>query len=43
VVEGKKGEIFLPAIGEVIQTVDREKGVMKVNRKEGLWEEDDEV
>jgi len=43
VVEGKRGEIFLPATGEVIQTVDREKGVMKVNRKEGLWEEDDEV
>jgi len=43
VVEGKRGEIFLPATGEVIQSVDRKKGVMKVNRKEGLWEEDDEV
>jgi dTDP-4-amino-4,6-dideoxygalactose transaminase len=31
------------ATGEVIQSVDRKKGVMKVNRKEGLWEEDDEV
>jgi len=43
VVEGKRGEIFLPATGEVIQNIDRKKGVMKVNRKEGLWEEDDEV
>jgi len=43
VVEGKRGEIFLPATEEVIQNVDRKKGVMKVNRKEGLWEEDDEV
>jgi len=43
VVEGKRGEIFLPATGEVIQNIDRKKGVMKVNRKEGLWEEDDEI
>jgi 16S rRNA processing protein RimM len=43
VVEGKRGEILLPATGEVIQNVDREKGVMRVNRKEGLWEEEDEV
>jgi 16S rRNA processing protein RimM len=43
VVEGKRGEIFLPATGEVIQNIDRKKGVMRVNRKEGLWEEDDEV
>ncbi len=43
VVEGKRGEIFLPATAEVIQSVDRKKGVMKVIRKEGLWEEDDEV
>jgi 16S rRNA processing protein RimM len=43
VVEGKRGEIFLPATGEVIQDIDPEKGVMKVNRKEGLWEEEDEV
>jgi 16S rRNA processing protein RimM len=43
VVEGKRGEIFLPAIEEVIQSVDRKRGVMKVNRKEGLWEEEDEV
>ena len=43
VVEGKRGEIFLPARGEVIQSIDRKKGVMKVLRMEGLWEEKDEV
>ncbi len=43
VVEGKRGEIFLPAIEEVIRSVDRRRGVMKVNRKEGLWEAEDEV
>jgi len=43
VVEGKRGEIFLPATEEVVQGVDRERGVMKVSRKNGLWEEEDEV
>jgi 16S rRNA processing protein RimM len=43
VIEGKKGEILLPATEEVIQRVDLEKGVIKVNWMEGLWEEDDEV
>jgi 16S rRNA processing protein RimM len=43
VVEGKRGEIFLPATEEVIQSVDRERGVMKVSRKDGLWEEEDEI
>ncbi len=43
VVEGKKREIFLPATEEVIQKVDLEKGVMKVIRMEGLWEDEDEV
>jgi 16S rRNA processing protein RimM len=43
VVDGKRGEIFLPATEEVIQGVDLEKGVMKVSRKDGLWEEEDEV
>ncbi len=43
VVDGKRGEIFLPATEEVIQGVDLEKGVMKVSRKGGLWEEEDEV
>lgn len=43
VVEGKRGEIFLPATEEVIRCVDRENGIMKVSRKDGLWEEEDEV
>ena len=43
VVEGKRREILLPATEEVIQSVDREKGVMMVSRKDGLWEEEDEV
>ncbi|MGQ9647829.1 MAG: ribosome maturation factor RimM [Thermodesulfobacteriota bacterium] len=43
VVEGKRGEIFLPATEEVIESVDLKMGVMKVNRKEGLWEAEDEV
>jgi 16S rRNA processing protein RimM len=43
VVEGKRGEILLPATEEVIQSIDREKGVIKVVRMEGLWEEEDEV
>ena len=43
VVEGKRGEILLPATEEVIQSIDLERGVMKVIRKEGLWEDEDEV
>jgi 16S rRNA processing protein RimM len=43
IVEGKRGEIFLPAIGEVIQSIDRQKRVIRVIRKEGLWEEEDEI
>ena len=43
VVEGKRGEIFLPATEEVIQSIDRKRGVMKVIRMEGLWEQEDEV
>jgi 16S rRNA processing protein RimM len=43
VVEGKRGEIFLPATGQVIQSIDRKRGLMKVIRMEGLWEEEDEV
>ena len=42
VVEGKRGEIFLPAIGEVILDIDLGKRVMKVARMEGLWEDADE-
>jgi 16S rRNA processing protein RimM len=43
VVEGKRGEILLPATEEVIQSIDLEKRVMRVIRIEGLWEDDDEV
>jgi len=43
VVEGKRGEIFLPATEEVIQSIDRKRRVMKVIRMEGLWEKEDEV
>jgi 16S rRNA processing protein RimM len=43
VIEGKRGEIFLPAIEEVIQEIDLKKGMMKVVRMEGLWEDEDEV
>ncbi len=43
VVEGKRGDIFLPAIEEVIKDVDMERGVLKVLRMEGLWENEDEV
>jgi len=43
VVSGQRGEILLPATGEVIQDVDRERGVIKVFRKDGLWEEEDEI
>ncbi len=43
VVEGRRGEIFLPAIEGVIETIDLKKRVMKVVRMEGLWEDEDEV
>jgi 16S rRNA processing protein RimM len=43
VVEGKRGEILLPATEEVIQSIDLERGIMKVIRLEGLWEDEDEV
>ncbi|HXX33154.1 MAG TPA: ribosome maturation factor RimM [Thermodesulfobacteriota bacterium] len=43
VVEGKRGEILLPATEEVIESIDIERGVMKVVRKKGLWEDEDEV
>jgi 16S rRNA processing protein RimM len=43
VVEGKRGEIFLPATEEVIQSIDLKRGVMKVVRMEGLWEDEDEI
>ena len=43
VVEGRRGEILLPATEEVIQSIDIKRRVMKVVRKEGLWEDEDEV
>jgi 16S rRNA processing protein RimM len=43
VVQGKRGEILLPATEEVIRSIDLKKGVMKVARMEGLWEEEDEI
>jgi 16S rRNA processing protein RimM len=43
VVEGKRGEIFLPATDGVIRSIDRQRRVIRVLRMEGLWEEDDEI
>ncbi|HMK74885.1 MAG TPA: ribosome maturation factor RimM [Thermodesulfobacteriota bacterium] len=43
VVEGKRGEILLPATEEVIQSIDLGRRVIKVIRMEGLWEDEDEV
>ena len=43
IIEGKRGEIFLPATDEVIQRVDIKKGLIQVIRIEGLWEDEDEV
>jgi len=43
VVEGKRGEILLPATKEVIRAVDRRRGVITVRRMEGIWEDEDEV
>ena len=43
VVEGKRGEIFLPAIEEVVRSIDLRKRTMKIVRMKGLWEDEDEV
>ncbi len=43
VIETKSGEILLPAIEEVIRSIDLEKRVIKVVRLEGLWGDEDEV
>ena len=43
VVEGKKGEILLPATEDVVLSIDPKRGVMKVTRLEGLWEDEDEI
>jgi len=43
IVEGKRGEIFLPAVESVIESIDCEKGIIKVHSREGLWEAEDEI
>jgi 16S rRNA processing protein RimM len=43
VVAGKRGEIFLPAIDEVIRKIDCQRRVIQVVRMKGLWEEEDEI
>ncbi len=43
IVEGKRREILLPAIEQVIKSIDRQKRVIRVVRMEGLWEEEDEI
>jgi len=43
VIEGRRGEILLPATDKVIQKINIEKGLIKVMRIEGLWEDEDEV
>ena len=43
VVEGKRGEILLPATEEVIRKIDPQRRVMEVQWMEGLWEAEDEV
>jgi 16S rRNA processing protein RimM len=43
VIAGKRREIFLPAIEEVIRKVDCQRRVIRVARMEGLWEEEDEI
>ena len=43
VVEGTRGEIFLPAVKEIIMSVDLQKRVIGAHRMEGLWEVEDEV
>ncbi len=43
VVEGKRGEILIPATEEVVRSVDLKRRVIRLCRMEGLWEEEDEV
>ncbi len=43
VIEGKRGEILIPAIEQVIRSVDVKRRVISVSRMEGLWEEEDEI
>ena len=43
VIEGKRGEILIPATEEVVKSVDVKRRVIRVCRMEGLWEEADEI
>ncbi len=43
VIEGKRGEILIPATDEVIRDVDAQRRVIRVSRMKGLWEEEDEI
>lgn len=43
VVEGKGGEICLPAVEAVIESIDRSNRIIRVRRTEGLWEKEDEI
>lgn len=43
VVYGKRREILLPAIGDVIRRIDRQKRMISVVWMKGLWEDEDEI
>ena len=43
VVQGERGEIFLPAVEGVIESIDRKKRRVRVTWMEGLWEKEDEI
>jgi 16S rRNA processing protein RimM len=42
-VEGRRGEVLVPIVNDVIRDIDREAKVIVVRFIEGLWEKDDEV
>ena len=43
VIEGRRGEVLLPATGEVIKRIDLQRRVITAHWMEGLWEREDEV
>jgi len=43
VIRGERGEILLPAVEGVIQGIDRERRIINVTWREGLWGKEDEV
>ncbi len=43
VVEGRRGEVFLPATEEVIKRIDLGRRIVTAHWMEGLWEKEDEV